>query len=140
MQWSDVSQAAAGENAAAVRHVEPGGVRRPGRVADVERAHRPWHDGAVGRWPSSIGGVGLVAPAAIKPVYMAWMVVAFPIGWTVSKVVLAAMLYLVFTPLALVFRLMGRDALDMRLRRPAGESYWKAKPSARSGDEYLRQF
>ena len=69
-----------------------------------------------------LGGVGLVAPTAIKPVYMAWMVVAFPIGWTVSKVVLAAMLYLVFTPMAFVFRLMGRDALDMRLRRPAGES------------------
>jgi hypothetical protein len=87
-----------------------------------------------------IGGLGLVAPAAVKPIYVAWMVVAFPIGWTVSKVVLAAMLYLVFTPMALVFRLIGRDALDMRLRRPAGESYWKAKQPARSGDEYLRQF
>ena len=94
----------------------------------------------LGSLAAILGGVGLAAPAAIKPVYMAWMVVAFPIGWTVSKVVLAIMLYLVFTPIAFVFRLMGRDALDLRLRRPAGESYWKAKASARSGDEYLRQF
>ena len=32
-----------------------------------------------------IGGVGLVAPAAIKPVFVAWTVLAFPIGWTVSS-------------------------------------------------------
>ncbi len=85
-----------------------------------------------------IGGVGLVAPAAIRPVYQAWMVLAFPIGWTVSKVVLGAMLYLVFTPVALVFKMMGRDALKLRSRQ-AG-SYWESKTAPKSSEEYLRQF
>ena len=85
-----------------------------------------------------LGGVGIVAPTAIKPVYMAWMVVAFPIGWTVSKLVLGAMLYLLFTPVALVFKLMGRDALKLRPKQAA--SYWEPKPGAKSGEEYLRQF
>ena len=66
------------------------------------------------------------------------MVVAFPIGWTVSKVVLGAMLYLVFTPVALLFRLMRRDALKLRPRQAA--SYWEPKGTAKSGEEYLRQF
>lgn len=86
----------------------------------------------------SIGGIGIIAPAAIRPIYQGWMVVAFPIGWTVSKVVLGAMLYLVFTPVALVFRVMGRDAL--RLRPKPSTSYWQAKSGAKSGEEYLRQF
>lgn len=139
MQWSDVIKAPA-----------PKTLRQFGALSLVifggMAAWQTWNGhtgtGTMVLWglAAILGGLGLVAPAAIKPVYMAWMVVAFPIGWTVSKVVLAAMLYLVFTPIALVFRLMGRDALDMRLRRPPGESYWKAKTSARSGDEYLRQF
>ena len=85
-----------------------------------------------------IGGIGAIAPAAIRPVYQGWMIVAFPIGWTVSKLVLAGMLYLLFTPVALVFRLMGRDLLMLR-RRPS-ESYWKPKPAAKNGSEYLRQY
>src|SRR5688572_23018441 len=78
-----------------------------------------------------IGGVGLGVPRAIRPVYQGWMIVAFPIGWTVSKVVLGAMLYLVFTPVALVFRLMGRDALTLRPK--PSTSYWQPKPGAKSG-------
>jgi hypothetical protein len=139
MQWSDVIKpppATTLRQFAGLCLVIFGGIA-------VWRAYSGTVDGWTIGWAAAaviIGGVGLVVPRAIRPVYQGWMVVAFPIGWTVSKVVLAAMLYLVFTPLALVFRLMGRDALDMRLRRPAGESYWKAKASARSGEEYLRQF
>ena len=85
-----------------------------------------------------IGGVGLVAPRAVRPIYQGWMILAFPIGWTVSKVVLGATLYLLFTPVALFFRLIGRDALKLRSR--ASASYWQSKPGAKSGEEYLRQF
>ena len=85
-----------------------------------------------------VGLGGLVAPAAIRPVYSAWMIAAFPIGWTVSRVVLGAMLYLVFTPVAIWFRLTGRDAL--RLRRQSSASLWQSKPVAKTADEYLRQY
>ena len=40
------------------------------------------------------------------------MVLAFPIGWTVSQVILAVMFYGLFTPIGLVFRLIGRDPLQ----------------------------
>jgi hypothetical protein len=85
-----------------------------------------------------IGLGGLVMPAAIRPVYSAWMIAAFPIGWTVSKVILGAMLYLVFTPVAVWFRITGRDPL--RLRRQNQSSWWQSKPTAKTADEYLRQY
>jgi hypothetical protein len=86
------------------------------------------------------GGVGgLLAPALLRPIFVGWTVVAFPIGWLVSRLILAILFFLIFTPLSLVFRLMGRDAL--RLRRPANlDSYWQPKVQATDPRSYLRQF
>jgi Saxitoxin biosynthesis operon protein SxtJ len=84
-----------------------------------------------------IGGLGLMHPPSIRLVYTGWMIAAFPIGWTVSRLMLAVLFYVVFTPVALVFRLMGRDALRLR-RRQAG-SYWTARPAAGNVKEYFRQ-
>ena len=44
---------------------------------------------------------------------------------------------LLFTPIALFFRMTGRDVLDRR--RPATASYWKPKPAARDKRAYFRQ-
>jgi hypothetical protein len=85
-----------------------------------------------------VGGVGLIAPALVRPVFTGWMMLAFPIGWTVSKIALGLTFFLVFMPVAVVFRIFRRDAL--RLRRAPHESYWTTKPGARSGEEYFRQF
>jgi Saxitoxin biosynthesis operon protein SxtJ len=84
-----------------------------------------------------VGALGIVWPAAIRFVYTGWMIAVFPIGWTVSRVVLAAMFYLLFTPVGLVFRWLGRDAL--RLKRPGAPSYWTAKPVTTNPEEYFRQ-
>lgn len=84
-----------------------------------------------------IGGAGLLSPSLIKPVYMGWMIAAFPIGWTVSRLALATIYFLVVTPIAWVFRASGRDLL--RLKRHPRETYWTAKSVARDSREYLRQ-
>ena len=86
----------------------------------------------------AVGLVGVVQPAAIRWIYSGWMIAVFPIGWTISRLMLAALFYLVFTPVALVFRVVRRDAL--RLRRQDGRSYWTPKPGATSTDQYFRQF
>jgi hypothetical protein len=85
-----------------------------------------------------VGVAGLVWPAAVRPIYTGWMIAAFPIGWTISRVVLGGMFYLVFAPIGILFRLIGRDALH--LRRHEQSSYWIPKPGAKSGGEYLRQY
>lgn len=85
----------------------------------------------------TIGGLGMWRPSAIRYVYSGWMIAAFPIGWTVSRLMIAAMFFIVFTPVALVFRLMKRDAL--RLRDVPAQSYWTPKSRAGALSEYLRQ-
>jgi hypothetical protein len=86
---------------------------------------------------AAIGLTGLVWPRTVRWIFTGWLIAVFPIGWVVSRVVLAILYYAVFTPLALVFRMMGRDALH--LRRPGTGSAWAPKPRPRSVDEYLRQ-
>jgi hypothetical protein len=85
-----------------------------------------------------IGVAGLIAPAVVRPIYSGWMIVAFPIGWTISKISLGLMFFVLFTSVALVFRLMGRDAL--RIRRGHHDTYWMPKAAPRSSEEYLRQY
>ena len=86
----------------------------------------------------AVGLVGLIRPTANRWIYSAWMIAVFPIGWTVSRLMLAALFYLVFTPVALVFRLVRRDALH--LRQEAVASHWAPKPGVTSADRYFRQF
>jgi TRAP-type C4-dicarboxylate transport system permease small subunit len=85
-----------------------------------------------------VGLAGLVRPSAVRLVYTGWMIVAFPIGWTVSRVALALVFYVVITPVALVFRVMRRDELQLR-RADRRASYWRPKPRPESVREYLRQ-
>ena len=87
----------------------------------------------------AVGLVGLARPTAIRYVYTVWMIVAFPIGWTISHLVLGVMFYALFTPLALLFRLVGRDELRLR-RDPSRATYWAPKPGAASARDYFRQF
>lgn len=86
-----------------------------------------------------IGGAGLLRPSAIRPLFIGCMVAAFPIGWTVSRLILALIFYGLFTPIGLIFRLMGRDVLQ--LRRPADrETYWQPKPMTTEPNRYFRQY
>jgi hypothetical protein len=85
-----------------------------------------------------VGVPGLIAPALIRPIYTGWMMAAFPIGWTVSRVLLGAVFYLVVTPMGWFFRLTGRDALHLRRQTPA--TYWTAKRRSADSAEYFRQF
>lgn len=86
----------------------------------------------------AIGLLALIVPQAIRPIFVAWVVVAFPIGWTVSRVLLALIFYGLFTPLALVFRLIGRDRLERR--RPDRHTYWRPKAPPTRISDYLQQF
>ncbi len=49
---------------------------------------------------ATIGPLGLAWPRVIKPVFIGWMALAYPIGWTVSRIVLGVIFYGLFTPMA----------------------------------------
>lgn len=86
----------------------------------------------------TIGPLGLWRPEWIKPIYTGWMAAVFPIGWLMSNIILAVMYFVVVTPVAIFFRLIGRDTLQ---RRPqAVESYWQPKATPANMGQYLRQY
>jgi hypothetical protein len=78
---------------------------------------------------AGVGLPGLLFPGAMRPVYRLALILAFPIGWLVSHLILAAVFLMVFAPLALIFRIMGRDVLT--LKQPKEKpTYWVAKPAS----------
>jgi hypothetical protein len=87
----------------------------------------------------TVGPAGVARPEWLRPLYVAWMVVAFPIGWTVSFVLITLMFYGLFTPLGLMLRLTRRDPLN-RMRRSDVETYWSPKAMPTSMRNYLKQF
>ena len=85
-----------------------------------------------------VGIVGAWRPVALRPIFVGWMVLVFPVNWVISHLILACVYYCVFTPVAVFFQLIGRDALSRRFR-PEQESYWTDKPAARDMHSYFRQ-
>lgn len=85
-----------------------------------------------------VGLLGLVRPSAVRFIYTGWMIVAFPIGWTISRIALGIVFYVFITPVALFFKMTGRDELRLRRGEP-GASYWKPKPGPEHVREYFRQ-
>jgi hypothetical protein len=83
--------------------------------------------------------VGAFRPGWLRPIFIAWMVVVFPLAWLVSHAVLGLVYFGLITPLGLLLRLSGRDALDLR-PPSAQDSYWKEKPAAKDPSQYLRQY
>ncbi len=87
----------------------------------------------------AIGLLGLLKPAAVRWLFVGWMVVAFPIGWLVSLVLLLVMYYGLLTPVALLFRLRGRDPLR-RKRTPTATTFWLPKDTPQDVRSYFRQY
>lgn len=94
-----------------------------------------WRGGAP-RAAAVLGGAGgifllagLAAPLALGPVYRPWMRLAAAMGWVNTRILLGLMFFLVFTPIALVRRVLGRDPLDLRFddKTRAAPTYWKKK-------------
>src|SRR5437660_11363505 len=84
----------------------------------------------------TVGPLGLIRPQAIRPVFLIAMIAAFPIGWLVSRVILACLYYGIFAPVGLLFRLIGRDALARR-PHPEQATYWESKPMSTDMASYL---
>src|SRR5262245_53680910 len=61
--------------------------------------------------------LGLEFPRALKSIYIAWMSLAFVLGFVVAHVILTLFFYIVITPVGLVARLSGKDFLSFKLDR-----------------------
>jgi hypothetical protein len=101
---------------------------------------RPAAGAAIAVAAAIVGAIAWLRPTALRPLFVGWMMAVFPIGWLISRVVLAVIFFGVFTPIGLLFRLVGRDVLLLR-RPPASQTtYWIPKPQARDVRSYFHQF
>jgi hypothetical protein len=94
---------------------------------------------AVGVMAVVIGVMGLIRPVAVRWLYVGATVLTFPIGWVVSQIMLAIMFYGIITPLALLFRMRGRDLLALK-PAPKRPTFWTAKQTSGDMRGYFRQY
>ncbi len=78
------------------------------------------------RWMIASGiflAVGLVAPGLLHPISRVWAKLALLLHKIVNPITTAAMYFLIFVPAGLMFRMLGKDPLRLKLE-PDTESYW----------------
>jgi hypothetical protein len=92
-------------------------------------------------WPGGVLMVlGAILPRALRWIYIAWMSIAFVLGFVMAHVILTLFFYLVITPIGLVARLFGQDFLSIKLDR-AAKSYWIPRDKkVKAAQDYERQF
>lgn len=85
------------------------------------------------------GVLALVAPKAVKPLFVGMTLLTFPIGFVVSHVILALLYFVVITPIGLIMRLLGHDPMQRRLE-PQAATYWVRKEPVTDVRAYFRQY
>lgn len=95
-------------------------------------------------WFWTTGGLVLVVsqaiPKLIKPLYHIALFLGHILGWINTRLILGLIYYLIFTPIGLVMRILGKDPLHRKFDKQA-TSYWNISPrTAIPKEQYLRQF
>ncbi|MBF0340481.1 MAG: hypothetical protein HQL95_05885 [Magnetococcales bacterium] len=70
----------------------------------------------------AFAGLAIFVPALLEPLNRLWYQLGLVLGRIVSPIVLGVIFFVVITPVAMLMRLAGRDAL--RLKKSNVSSYW----------------
>jgi hypothetical protein len=103
-----------------------------------------WKGGGAASWLLALAALTavltLVREAWLTPLNRAWMKLGELMGRVVSPVVLAVIFFGVFTPVGVVMRLCGRDAMATRFD-PGLKSYWLQRdPPGPADDSYRNMY
>lgn len=91
-----------------------------------------WGTGAV------LVAAALASREVARIVFVGLVTITYPIGLVISTLALGFMFYLVFTPIAWLMRIGGRDALRLRARQ--ADSHWLPYDQDDSGERAFRQY
>jgi hypothetical protein len=86
-----------------------------------------------------IGLSGLISLKLTRAIYVVMMAVTLPIGFVVSLLLMGLFYFGLITPLGLIFRLIGRDAMRRRFD-PDASTYWIPHQQATKAERYFQQF
>ncbi|MDA1012869.1 MAG: SxtJ family membrane protein [Planctomycetota bacterium] len=87
----------------------------------------------------SVGVVGFFVHPFMRLVYLGWLLAVFPIGWTISQVVVAGIFFLVITPIGLIMRVFRYDPMQRKFD-PNASTYWLPRESNTKSTQYFRQY
>lgn len=95
------------------------GLTTGGIVAALFGVALPWlFDGGWPIWPwvmfAVVGGIAIVLPKALNPVYKVWMRCGLLLGRITTPLILGIVFFLVITPVGLFRKLAQRDTLKRR--------------------------
>ena len=92
-------------------------------------------------WPGvALIVFGAIAPRLLKYPYLAWMTVAFAIGFVMARILLTACFFFLVTPIALIARLFGKDFLSRKWQSQA-TTYWiQCEAAPKNPESYRAQF
>jgi hypothetical protein len=95
-------------------------------------------------WAAAVSGIFLVltftVPRALTPLNKAWAKLGILLGRIVSPVMLGVLYFTVFTPMALILKLAGKDLLHLK-RDGRARSYWiEREPPGPSAVSLKNQF
>ena len=103
-----------------------------------------WKKQAVRPWALALAllflAIGIFRPAWLHPLNQAWSKLGLLLGRIVSPIVMGLLFFLVVAPIALLFRLMGKDPLRLSFDS-AVSSYWiERRPAGPSPETMSNQF
>jgi Saxitoxin biosynthesis operon protein SxtJ len=103
-----------------------------------------WRGGPVRTWALAGAGafllVALAWPALLAPLNRVWTNLGLVLHRIVNPIVMGIMFYGVITPMGVIMRWAGRDALRLR-RNPAAATYWIDRhPPGPAPDTMTNQF
>lgn len=71
--------------------------------------------------------LGLAVPMVLKPIYKVWMSFAVVMGFVMTRVILTVLYFGLFTPIALITKILGKDLLEEQWDKNA-TTYWVKRP------------
>ena len=74
----------------------------------------------------------------LNPFNVLWMRFGLLLGMIISPIVLAILFYVLFSPIAILTRMFGRD--ELRLRSKKNYSYWISRESSLGKESFKKQF
>ena len=78
-------------------------------------------------WPWIVAAVlglwAVLSPTSLRPIYKGWMKIAMVLGFINTHIVLFLLYYVVFFPVALLFKIIGRDPMARKLTATRDDSY-----------------
>ena len=80
--------------------------------------------------------LGLINSRILKPLNKLWMYFGFLLGVIISPIVLGVIYFGLFTPIAVLMRMAGRD--ELKLKSKPRKSYWIQRESSDFSEEKFK--